>query len=815
MTNSRLRFSRCSFSLCLFAATALIVSIGAPHCSARAESRSASNIAAGLFFTSPHSSHLSHTVYLSVHAPAGTENVRFFLNNVQLSELTNQYAQDTHAAPIWKTAFDASWFPPGHYLLRALAQTPSGTISTTKAVILSRASLSASTESLDGAWRFASADELAPNATAGAQPLAVMPDFNDSAWATLVVPDSLGAVDQKWMRPHGLLGIYRRSFLLHSLLTDQQYYLVSDSCYWSCRYFVNGIEVGSSVGGYLPRRLNITKAIHAGHNTLAVLIDDRSTTMGIFNRLRYYYWNYGGLLEDIRLEVTPPVALTAFGAEGTAEGKLTLYPFGVNTTQHAQTIKAQVSILNSKGSRLFGPRSVSINLPAEGGAATTLALQIPHPRLWSLEHPNLYVVRLDVDGPHHKYFLTEQTGFRDITIRGPQLYLNGEPIDDLQGFDRHSDYPGLGRTQPAGLVDQEMLQLYRKGFRLFRPAHYPTTPAELDAADKYGMLVLEEINVTGLSGKELDSPAVIAFAHQQLKGEIDRDRSHPSIFAWSVGNENRTDQPGSPQYIANVIHYGKSLDPTRPFTEVSAQLTDDICYRYEDFVAMNIYGGWYTPKISDVVDAVNQVQSYSGDKPVVITEYGAGAVDGRPGYGPGTEYYQALTIDGYNQYLYHRPNFIGKMYWTSTEFIVGPKWDGGTPHPIPPYHVKGLLTYYRQPKLGWRVIFSPVRIEPIAPITVKTTAESAKLITRSIVLHNLTNHSVKGTFFITAPEGYTVAPGKKPFFVAPRHNTAVTITLKGTTLEDKSPQPGMVRAVINAQTEALPRLIRVEASKDN
>lgn len=764
-----------------------------------------------LFFTSPRKSSLSHIVFLSVHAPAGTKDVRFFLNDVQLSELTDQYARDTKSAPIWKTAFDASWFQPGDYLLKAVAQTATGEQIATKAVTLMRPSQPASIESLDGGWHFASADELPEGALAGENPPAAATEVNDAEWAKIVVPDSLGAVDRKWMRPEGLLGVYRRTFTLNHLERSRQYYLLSSSCYWLCRYFVNGTAIGSSHGGYLPRRFNMTAALHKGKNTIAVVIDDRASTMGVFNRLRYYYWNYGGLLEGIRIESTPPVALTEFRAQGTAAGQLTLYPFGVNTTGQAQRITAQVSVLNAQGNRIFGPRKISTLLPAEGGAATTVSLTIPHPQLWSLEHPNLYTVDVTVTSPHHEAALTEQTGFRDITIRGAQLYLNGKPVDDLQGFDRHADYPGLGRTQPPGLVDQEMHLLHQKGFRLFRPAHYPTTPAELHAADKYGMLVLEEINVTGLSGKELASPAVIAFAHQQLKREIDRDRSHPSIFAWSVGNENRTDQPGSPTYIQNVIQFGKALDPTRPFTEVSAQLTHDICYPYEDFVAMNIYGGWYTPKISDVIDAVNQVQAYAGNKPVVITEYGAGAVYGRPGYGPGTEYYQARVIDGYNQDLYHRPNFIGKMYWTSTEFIVGPKWNGGTPDPIPPYHVKGLLTYYRQPKLGWRVIFSPIRIEPVPAIPLASL--HAGEVTRQIVIHDLKDHRVAATLLVTPPAGFTVDPQKQSFVVSPAHDAVLTLTLKATGEASNPAEPGMIRAVVNQETEALPRLLQIEPEK--
>lgn len=232
--------------------------------------------------------------------------------------------------------------------------------------------------------------------------------------------------------------------------------------------------------------------------------------MGVFHRLRYYYWNYGGLLEDIYLQVTPRVTLTQLRAQGTAEGRLTLYPFGVNATGH--------------------PQKVTTMLPDGDGAASTTSLTAPHPRLWSLQHPNLYTVHLSILKPRLRTTLSELSGFRDISIQGAQPYLNGKPVDELQGFNRHADYPGLSRTQPPGLVDQEMKQLYDKGSRLFRSAHFPTTPVELNAADKCGMLALEETNVTGMSGAELASPEVINFVHQQLKLQIDRDRSHPSIL---------------------------------------------------------------------------------------------------------------------------------------------------------------------------------------------------------------------------------------------------------------------------------------------
>lgn len=188
---------------------------------------------------------------------------------------------------------------------------------------------------------------------------------------------------------------------------------------------------------------------------------------------------------------------------------------------------------------------MSTILPA-GGQAEPIVLRVDNPALWDLEEPNLYTVTLRGPGGA----LKERTGFRDVSVSGGDVLLNGEVVENLQGFNRHADYPGLGRTQSDALARREIEGLYRKGFRLFRPAHYPTTPAELDAADELGMLVIEEVNVTGLSGAELASPEIKQFGASQLAGMIRRDRSHPSIIGWSVGNENLTEQAGAPSTCA-------------------------------------------------------------------------------------------------------------------------------------------------------------------------------------------------------------------------------------------------------------------------
>lgn len=763
----------------------------------------------GLRFLHPTAAQLSGTVDLAVDAPAGTTAVRFFLDDVRVSELTDLYAKRTGAAPVWSTATDAAWYPPGGHTLRAEADTPSGTLTETLHVVTARPAPERGTLPLNGGWRFATAGELPAGALDGTSPTATSPGYDAAAWPDIVVPDSFGAVADKWNDDAGLLGVYRRTVDLAPPRTGERTALVFESCFWACRYFVNGTQVGSSTGGYLPVRLDVTGAVRPGTNTIAVLVDNRTQTMGDHARpVQGLYWNWGGLLQQVHLERTPAVALTEFRAEGTASGRLTLHPTGVNGTGSARQVSAVLSVDGPDGAPALAPRTVTVTVPAGGGASGTVTADVPSPRTWDLDHPALYTVRLRPSGTAAWHDLSERTGFRDVAVHGRDVYLNGRPVQDLQGFDRHSDYPGLGRTQPDGLADREIKALHDKGFRIFRPAHYPTTPAELDAADRYGLLVIEEVNdVTSQPAAFLARPDVHAFAKQVLTRMVARDRSHPSVFAWSVGNENATDTPEGADYVRDVIAFGRTADPTRLFTQVTDHPNTDLAYPYEDFLAENYYAGWYSGTVDSVGPLIDDMQNRTG-KPIMISEYGAEAVAGRSGEDRGGEWYQAYVVDAYNRQLSHRPHFLGKMYWTSTEFWCTPTWSGGNPDPVPPFHTKALQTYFRQPKLGWKVMFSPVRIT--SATVLEAPPDRHVTLRERVTIADTEGHGARGTVVVDPPDGFTARP--VAFAVRPGGTATVDVTLDGALSDGQAATGGYVRAVIDQDTEALPAPLTVRAS---
>ena len=757
-----------------------------------------------LSFESPSGQDLDGTFDIRLTAPAGTTSIALSMDGTAFSELTSSYAQNTGLAQEWRTVTDAAWFTPGPHTLTATATTPGGTVVTTKSVVTHRPEAAPGVTVLDGGWQFAREQDLPAGALAGAAPPAVQPGFDQSSTTNILVPSSFGAVRSAWNNNDGIRAVYRRTVDVPALAPGQHETFVLDSCYYTCRVYVNGVDQGTSApdNAYLPARFDVTSALHTGENTIAVVLDNRRNLETNTNSL--LYWNWGGILASVSLQRTDPVALTGATASGAADGTLTVYPQGSNTTGSPVNVSTTVTV-TGQGVDLTVTRQTTLPAGSTSVVGTPIEIPVADPALWDTEHPNLYQVQVQSSYGA----ATTSTGFRTIKVVGADMYLNGEVVEDLQGFNRHADYPGLGRTQPDGLAFGELQTMREKGFTIFRPAHYPTTPGELDAADRLGILVIEEVNVVQRNAEQLGSEAIVNFGKTMLTRMIDRDRGHPSIFAWSVGNENHTRTAEGAQYVQTVIAHGRSLDASRLYTHASDQHEQDLAYGYDDFVAVNNYDGWYYNTMDDIAKTLDAISAVAGPKPLLLSEYGAEAQKGitRYGNGRGSEYYQALLIDEHNRLLDKRPHFIGKMYWTSSEFLVNP--GGQEPQYVPQMHMKGLQTYFREAKLGWRVIMSPIRIDPL-PSPHVTDGQT----TLQVKIEDVAGVSTSGTVQVEAPAGFTAPAEGVPFSVPANGSTTVTVTLSGSLGGEVASGTGQVRAVIDEDTEAQPRLFSVIAGQE-
>lgn len=570
--------------------------------------------------------------------------------------------------------------------------------------------------------------------------------------------------------------------------------------------YVNGKAAGTATGGYLPETFDITDLLQTGANTLAVIVDNRVSQQFQLNTA--LFWNYGGIFADVHLDRTSAVALTEFSATGAANGTLTLRATGVNTSGATQKITTTVKITDPSGAALPST-PVTFTLPSGSPKVTSapVTVTVTSPKLWSQDQPKLYTVTLAVPAGQGTV-APVRTGFRDVVINGNQLLLNGKVLAGLRGFNRHMDHPGLGRAQPDGLAARELKQLRDHGFAIFRPAHYPTTPGELAAADELGLLVIEEVNVTQVyDPATLSGPKVVGFGKDRLTKMIARDRSHPSLIGFSVGNENGTNSATGAGYIQQMVAYGKTLDTTRLYTHMTGWGTADAAFGFDDFVSVNMYDGWYGDTFATLTDpnggqySLVAVEQKAGTKPILLSEYGAEAFPGKDGFVKGTEYYQGLMIDEFHRLLDGRPGLVGTMYWTSSEFTMPGSGSSVTPWPVPGFHQKGLMTYWRDyQKLGWRVMFTPVRIDVPPPVVLSSATTPVPV---TITVRDVKGAGAVGHLLVTPPQGCTVDAASVPVTVPAGGKVTSVLHLSGTPVANGT--PGLVRMVIDAETEAQPR----------
>jgi beta-glucuronidase len=167
----------------------------------------------------------------------------------------------------------------------------------------------------------------------------------------------------------------------------------------------------------------------------------------------------------------------------------------------------------------------------------------------------------------------ETFGVRTIELRNARLYLNGELVR-LVGLTRHADSPAHGLAEPVTAMAADFFDLKRLNAVLSRPTHYPPARHTVDYADHRGLLLIPEIPAWQLSAAQLADPRIRTLARQQLREMIQSHANHPSVWAWSVGNEFASDTPAGHAFVRELMAVAKALDPTRPVGFASNRLGD-------------------------------------------------------------------------------------------------------------------------------------------------------------------------------------------------------------------------------------------------
>ncbi|MSW96051.1 MAG: hypothetical protein F2796_04545, partial [Actinobacteria bacterium] len=424
-----------------------------------------------------------------------------------------------------------------------------------------------------------------------------------AGWDRVSVPDAWNATDESLASYLGSVAWYRRDLRLPSRGSGETWILRFESVNYRARIWINGRELGTHTGAYLPFELHIPARwlSRGGVNRLVVRVDSRRTTSDfppaktdVQGRPLGGWWNYGGILREVYLrevrdidfetvDVRPELACASCAAT---------VRWNVVLRNHGDRARA-VSVIGRWGARRL--RIGAVTVPARAAVALTHTLRVAHPRLWSPAEPRLYDASLTAAGAGGVLQrFTRRVGVRSVKVVGGRLLLNGRRVN-LRGVGLQEDSRTRGFAIGNATRDRLLDRVQELGATLIR-AHYPLHPHTLEEADRRGLLVWSEIPVYQVDAEELARPAVRAAAVAVMRSSVLTNRDHPSVLLWAVGNELSA-RPGPAQaaYIASAAATARKLDPTRPVGIAVGAIPGVSCqsdYAPLDVIGVNDYFGW-------------------------------------------------------------------------------------------------------------------------------------------------------------------------------------------------------------------------------
>ena len=529
-----------------------------------------------------------------------------------------------------------------------------------------------------------------------------------SGWSSTAVPGVWNAGDDSQESMRGSVGWYRKDFELPDKRAALEWAVRFESVNYRSRVYLNDREIGRNAGAYIPFTIRLKGLRKSGVNRLVVRVDSRRlptdfppSGLSTTGNATGGWFNYGGIQREVYLQkldtaafrtvrVLPKLACASCAA--TVDFTVALE----NVTSRRRAIGASAT---------YGGRRVSLGTrTVQAGEAElfTGRLRIAEPRLWSPSSPYLYPVKIAVtSGGRTVGSYSLRSGVRSIKVARGRLHLNGRPMN-FRGVGVHEDTREKGFAVDNAFRERLVAEAKAVGATVLR-THYPMHPYVHELADREGLMIWSEIPVYAVKTEYLRQEKVRRLAAKEMRRNVETNLNHPSVMAWSVGNE-LSSRPGPVQgdYIRRAVEIANDIDPTRPTGIAFAGYPSAGCqteYAPLDIVGVNEYFGWYPGPGGKLFDRaglspyLDTVRSCYPRHAVVVTEFGAEANRDGPVEEKGTWAYQREFVDYHLGVFAGKPWLSGAVYWALNEFRVRPGWEGGNPRPAPPVHQKGLLTY--------------------------------------------------------------------------------------------------------------------------
>jgi beta-galactosidase len=503
------------------------------------------------------------------------------------------------------------------------------------------------------------------------------PKFDDRTWRIVNLPHDW-AVELPFDRrgdgnhgskaigrnfPENSVGWYRKSFTIPAEDFGRRIGIAFDGVYRDSQVWVNGFYLGTEPSGYSGFHYDMTDYLNYGGTNVIVVRANATLEEG-------WFYEGAGIYRHVWLTKTSPLHVAHDGTFVTAEvaDPTAAYP-------EAQ-VTAQVTVRNDgdSGARFtigeeiedaagqFVAQSLAFDAGASAASNSDYSTTIPvhDAHLWSLEDPYLYKLITTIKSGD-KVVDRYETAFGIRTIRFDAdhgFFLNGKHVE-IKGTDDHQDHAGVGVAVPDTLNAFRVERLKAMGSNAIRASHNPPTPEVLDACDRLGMLVLDENRAMGVTPED----------YGQFRRLIARDRNHPSVVLWSIGNEEWSLEwtAFGERITRDMVAFGKRLDPTRPFT-VALSGSGAGNSLSTDVLGFNYY----------VQHHIDEMHARFPLKPIVGTEESSSehtrgiyaddlAHQHLVAYDFEADGHHVSVEDGWRYYL-ARPFAAGLFYWTGFDY---------------------------------------------------------------------------------------------------------------------------------------------------
>ncbi|MBQ8639097.1 MAG: hypothetical protein IJ468_08005 [Lachnospiraceae bacterium] len=474
--------------------------------------------------------------------------------------------------------------------------------------------------------------------------------------------------------------------------------------------YVDGEKVKEHYGAFTPFDV-VLENLEQGDHKLEVVVSNEFNEKSALH-IPNDYMTYGGINRPVVLEELGDAYLKwvhyttkKCGDVWNVEAKLCLCGLkDLEEVTAAVTLDGKTEVLGTT-SLCQGTETILTGSFAMEGA-----------KEWSMEEPNLYPVEAKLSAAGEVIDdLIDRIGFREVTVTGDQIRINGRPIR-IKGVCRHEDYSGFGCAIPFTAMQKDIQIIKDLGCNSVRTSHYPNDEMFLDLCDEQGILVWEENHARGLSEAHMKNPNFDWQCELCIREMIQNHYNHPSIYIWGILNECVTDTEFGRSCYAKQLEQIRSMDSSRPRTFATCRYQfkqedhslkiNDICQDLPEVVSWNVYPQWYfntdvSRFLKDLHGCVDQTPGKG--KPMIISEIGAGAESGFHSAErlKWSEEYQADALNEQLTGVLSDDACTGVYIWQYCDVRVSNEWFASRPRTR---NNKGIVDEYRRPKLAYETV---------------------------------------------------------------------------------------------------------------